>query len=79
MKPFAVDTSMSRDIITLDEVRSLKPEFENMKNKLEDARQKLEDETLKRIDLQNRILTMQEKLVLNIYSLQERLEERRGS
>jgi predicted RNase H-like nuclease (RuvC/YqgF family) len=58
-----------------DELRSLKPEFENMKNKFEDARAKLEDETLKRIDLQNQLLTLTEENRFSQNILEQQLNE----
>jgi len=60
-----------------DELRILKPDYENIKNKLADARQKLEDETLKRIELQNKIQTMQEEHAFNEQVLEQQLNETR--
>jgi lamin B len=44
-------------------------------DKLEDARQKLEDETLKRIDLQNQLLTMQEENAFSQNILEQQLND----
>merc|ERR1719342_1438493 len=60
-----------------DELKNLKPDYENVKNKLEDAREKLEDETLKRIDLQNKLQTMQEEHAFNEQVLEQQLNETR--
>ena len=44
------------------ELKQLKPENIKMAKKLEDSKKNLEDETLKRVDLQNQLLSVEEQL-----------------
>jgi chromosome segregation ATPase len=44
------------------ELKTLKPDHARLKDKFEDAKRNLEDETLKRVDLQNQLLSMEENL-----------------
>eukprot|EP00092_Neocalanus_flemingeri_P020230 GFUD01021904.1.p1 GENE.GFUD01021904.1~~GFUD01021904.1.p1 ORF type:complete len:582 (-),score=197.57 GFUD01021904.1:166-1911(-) len=58
-----------------EEMKNLKPEYEQLKNKLACAKQNLEDETLKRIDLQNRLQTQQEEARFENKMLEQQLME----
>jgi len=59
----------------LEELKAIKPDYENMKNKHEDTRQKLENETLMRIDLQNKIQTLEEEHKFNSHIMEQQLNE----
>ena len=48
-----------------------------MKDKLEDAKRNLEDETLKRVDLQNQLMSLEENLKFENQMLEKQLNETR--
>jgi len=61
----------------LDELKSIKPDYNKLQNKLNDAKKNLEDETLKRIDLQNQLQTLQEEHKFENSMLEQQLNETR--
>jgi len=60
-----------------DEASHLRPENARLAKRLEDAKQNLEDETLKRTDLQNQLLSLEEKHNFDTSMLEQRLNETR--
>jgi len=60
-----------------DEAGHLRPENARLAKRLEDAKQNLEDETLKRTDLQNQLLSLEEKHNFDTNVLEQRLNETR--
>jgi len=60
-----------------DEASHLRPENARLAKRLEDAKQNLEDETLKRTDLQNQLLSLEEKHNFDTSILEQRLNETR--
>lgn len=58
-----------------EELNDIRPDYENLKNKLEDTRKKLENETLMRIDLQNKIQTLEEEFKFNSQIMEQQLNE----
>ena len=61
-----------------EELKAIKPDYNKMASKLADAKKNLEDETLKRIDLQNKLQTMQEELKFENSILEQQLNEARA-
>ena len=59
------------------ELKTLKPDHARLKDKLEDAKRNLEDETLKRVDLQNQLLSQEESLKFENNMLEKQLNETR--
>lgn len=59
------------------DVKHLKPENVKLLKKLEDAKKNLEDETLKRVDLQNQLLSSEEQLKFENQMLEQQLNETR--
>lgn len=59
------------------EMKTLKPDHARLKDKLEDAKRNLEDETLKRVDLQNQLLSQEESLKFENNMLEKQLNETR--
>ena len=59
------------------ELKTLKPDHARLKDKLEDAKRNLEDETLKRVDLQNQLLSQEESLKFENKMLEKQLNETR--
>ena len=55
----------------------MKPENEILKKKLEDAKTNLEDETLKRVDLQNELMSKEESMKFENQMLEQQLNETR--
>jgi len=60
-----------------DEAGHLRPESARLAKRLEDAKQNLEDETLKRTDLQNQLLSLEEKHNFDTSVMEQRLNETR--
>lgn len=60
-----------------DELKTMRPDYNNMQNKLADAKKNLEDETLKRIDLQNQLQTLGEEHKFENSVLEQQLNETR--
>jgi len=60
-----------------DEASHLRPENARLAKRLEDAKTNLEDETLKRTDLQNQLLSLEEKHSFDTSILEQRLNETR--
>jgi len=60
-----------------DEASHLRPENARLAKRLEDAKTNLEDETLKRTDLQNQLLSLEEKHNFDTSILEQRLNETR--
>lgn len=59
------------------ELKTLKPEHARLKDKLEDCKRNLEDETLKRVDLQNQLMSQEENLKFENQMLEKQLNETR--
>ena len=59
------------------ELKTLMPDHARLKDKLEDAKRNLEDETLKRVDLQNQLLSQEESLKFENNMLEKQLNETR--
>ena len=59
------------------ELSLLKPEYEILKKKHEDAKTSLEDETIKRVDLQNEIMSLEESMKFENQMLEQQLNETR--
>ena len=59
------------------ELKSLRPENAKLKDKLEDAKRNLEDETLKRVELQNQLLSLEESVKFEKTMLEKQLNETR--
>ena len=59
------------------ELKTLKPDYTKLKDKFEDAKRNLEDETLKRIDLQNQLMSLEENLKFENQMLEKQLNETR--
>jgi len=59
------------------ELSLLKPEYEILKKKHEDAKASLEDETIKRVDLQNELLSKEESMKFENQMLEQQLNETR--
>jgi len=60
-----------------DEARILRPENAKLSKRLEDAKRNLEDETLKRTDLQNQLLSLEESNKFDRSMLENQLSETR--
>lgn len=59
------------------ELKTLKPENVKLKDKLEDAKRNLEDETLKRVELQNQLMSLEESGKFEKTMLEKQLNETR--
>ncbi len=59
------------------ELKTLRPENAKLKDKLEDAKRNLEDETLKRVELQNQLLSLEESVKFEKTMLEKQLNETR--
>lgn len=59
------------------ELKTLRPDFAKLKDKFDDAKRNLEDETLKRIDLQNQLMSLEENLKFENQMLEKQLNETR--
>merc|ERR1719266_1625407 len=60
-----------------NELNNLRPENPKLLKRLEDSKKNLEDETLKRVDLQNQLLSVEEHLKFENQMLEQRLNETR--
>ena len=60
-----------------DEAGHLRPENVKLAKRLEDAKRNLEDETLKRTDLQNQLLSLEESHKFDCSMLEQQLNETR--
>jgi len=60
-----------------NELNNLRPENAKLLKRLEDGKKNLEDETLKRVDLQNQLLSVEEHLKFENQMLEQRLNETR--
>jgi len=60
-----------------NELNNLRPENAKLLKRLEDSKKNLEDETLKRVDLQNQLLSVEEHLKFENQMLEQRLNETR--
>jgi len=58
-----------------NELKSLKPENESLKKRLDETKKSLEDETLKRVDLQNELLSKEESMKFENQMLEQQLNE----
>jgi len=59
------------------ELSNLRPENAKLVKRLEDSKKNLEDETLKRVDLQNQLLSVEEHLKFENQMLEQQLNETR--
>ena len=59
------------------ELKTLKPDHARLKDKFEDCKRNLEDETLKRVDLQNQLMSLEENLKFENQMLEKQLNETR--
>ena len=60
-----------------NELSNLRPENAKLLKRLEDSKKNLEDETLKRVDLQNQLLSVEEHLKFENQMLEQQLNETR--
>jgi len=60
-----------------NELSNLRPDNAKLLKRLEDSKRTLEDETLKRVDLQNQLLSVEEHLKFENQMLEQRLNETR--
>lgn len=60
-----------------NELKQLRPEKANLLKRLEDAKKSLEDETLRRVDLENQLLSTEEQLKFENQMLEQQLNETR--
>ena len=60
-----------------DELKTLRPERDNLKKRLDETKKNLEDETLKRVDLQNQVMSIEESMKFENNLLEQQLNETR--